>query len=372
MLAARRRRPRAAGAGRARRGRPRRARRRARRAGRRRAPRSRRARGGAGRRRRPDDGLELAGARRRPAPACCRRARAADRARPPHRPPGRHHRRAGAAAPPRRRPTPSGASPATCSPASCPGELEGEELRRRLRAVRARRPHHRARRREADLAAPRWRTRSATAASSPAAARSSARCSRRRRRRRSRSPSASARRRRACAAGREPPGRRSPTPAAASTRRAGRSSAPRSTPTTTAPVHLPRPRLLPAAARDAGRRRPAHVLRLHPRPARERRTTGYAAELLRSLEVFIECNGQWERAARQLSCHRHTLRYRIQRVEQLTGRSLDSARDRIDFWLALRGRESSLSTRTSRQLNRRHPCASASPRRSRRTSTASR
>ncbi len=67
--------------------------------------------------------------------------------------------------------------------------------------------------------------------------------------------------------------------------------------------------------------------------------TGYAAELLRSLEVFIECNGQWERAARQLPCHRHTLRYRIQRVEQLTGRSLDSARDRIDFWLALRGRE---------------------------------
>ena len=36
---------------------------------------------------------------------------------------------------------------------------------------------------------------------------------------------------------------------------------------------------------------------------------------------------------------RHTLRYRIRRVEELTGRSLDSARDRIDFWLALRGRE---------------------------------
>jgi purine catabolism regulator len=71
----------------------------------------------------------------------------------------------------------------------------------------------------------------------------------------------------------------------------------------------------------------------------ESQDTGYAAELVRSLEVFIECNGQWERAARKLYCHRHTLRYRIQRVEQLTGRSLDSARDRIDFWLALRGRE---------------------------------
>ena len=29
----------------------------------------------------------------------------------------------------------------------------------------------------------------------------------------------------------------------------------------------------------------------------------------------------------------------VTRVEELTGRSLDSARDRIDFWLALRGRE---------------------------------
>jgi len=65
----------------------------------------------------------------------------------------------------------------------------------------------------------------------------------------------------------------------------------------------------------------------------------YGGELMRSVEAFIECNGQWERAARQLYCHRHTLRYRIRRVEELTGRSLDSARDRIDFWLALRGRE---------------------------------
>ncbi len=65
----------------------------------------------------------------------------------------------------------------------------------------------------------------------------------------------------------------------------------------------------------------------------------YGDELLRSLEVFIEQNGQWERAARELYCHRHTLRYRIRRIEELTGRDLTSARDRIEFWLALRGRE---------------------------------
>jgi purine catabolism regulator len=65
----------------------------------------------------------------------------------------------------------------------------------------------------------------------------------------------------------------------------------------------------------------------------------YGGELMRSLEAFIECNGQWEAAARRLYCHRHTLRYRIRKIEDLTGRDLTSARDRIEFWLALRGRE---------------------------------
>ena len=65
----------------------------------------------------------------------------------------------------------------------------------------------------------------------------------------------------------------------------------------------------------------------------------YGNELLRSLEAFIHNNGQWERAARELYCHRHTLRYRVRRIEELTGRDLSLARDRIEFWLALRGRE---------------------------------
>ncbi len=66
---------------------------------------------------------------------------------------------------------------------------------------------------------------------------------------------------------------------------------------------------------------------------------GYGDELLRSLDVFLEHNGHWERAAAELYCHRHTLRYRLRRVERLTGRDLSSTRDRIEFWLALRGRE---------------------------------
>jgi purine catabolism regulator len=71
----------------------------------------------------------------------------------------------------------------------------------------------------------------------------------------------------------------------------------------------------------------------------EQGESDYGQELVRSLDAFIEHNGHWEKAANALYCHRHTLRYRIRRVEQLTGRDFSSARDRIEFWLALRGRE---------------------------------
>jgi purine catabolism regulator len=66
--------------------------------------------------------------------------------------------------------------------------------------------------------------------------------------------------------------------------------------------------------------------------------SSYGGELLRSLQVFIEANGNWERAARQLFCHRHTLRYRIRKIEELTGRDLEAATDRMEFYLALHAR----------------------------------
>jgi purine catabolism regulator len=58
-------------------------------------------------------------------------------------------------------------------------------------------------------------------------------------------------------------------------------------------------------------------------------------DLLASLRAYLEHNGNWEAAARALAVHRHTLRYRIRRVGELTGRDLDSAADRVEFWLAL-------------------------------------
>jgi PucR family transcriptional regulator, purine catabolism regulatory protein len=58
-------------------------------------------------------------------------------------------------------------------------------------------------------------------------------------------------------------------------------------------------------------------------------------DLVASLRAFLEHNGNWEAAARALGVHRHTLRYRVRRVAELTGRDLDRAGDRVEFWLAL-------------------------------------
>jgi purine catabolism regulator len=58
-------------------------------------------------------------------------------------------------------------------------------------------------------------------------------------------------------------------------------------------------------------------------------------DLVASLRAFLEHNGNWEAAARALGVHRHTLRYRVRRVAELTGRDLERAGDRVEFWLAL-------------------------------------
>jgi purine catabolism regulator len=62
----------------------------------------------------------------------------------------------------------------------------------------------------------------------------------------------------------------------------------------------------------------------------------HRSALVESLEAYIEANGRWAEAAAQLSVHRHTLRYRVRRIEELTGRDLSDAGDRMELWLALR------------------------------------
>lgn len=65
----------------------------------------------------------------------------------------------------------------------------------------------------------------------------------------------------------------------------------------------------------------------------------HSGELLSSLQAFLQHNARWETAAAQLYVHRHTLRYRMRKVEELTGRDLASSFDRMEFWLALRARD---------------------------------
>jgi DNA-binding PucR family transcriptional regulator len=60
------------------------------------------------------------------------------------------------------------------------------------------------------------------------------------------------------------------------------------------------------------------------------------ADLVRSLETFLSCSGSWHRSARELHVHVNTLRYRLRRVEELTGRDLGRFEDRVDLFLALR------------------------------------
>ncbi|MGW0247534.1 PucR family transcriptional regulator [Nocardia goodfellowii] len=59
------------------------------------------------------------------------------------------------------------------------------------------------------------------------------------------------------------------------------------------------------------------------------------ADLVHTLETFLESSGSWTKSAELLHVHVNTLRYRIQRIEELTGRDLSRLEDRVDFFLAL-------------------------------------
>ncbi|MGH3424015.1 MAG: PucR family transcriptional regulator [Nocardioidaceae bacterium] len=58
--------------------------------------------------------------------------------------------------------------------------------------------------------------------------------------------------------------------------------------------------------------------------------------LLSTVESFLACSGSWNRTAQMLHLHVNSVRYRIGRVEELTGRDLSRLEDRVDVFLALR------------------------------------
>ncbi|MDT0458215.1 PucR family transcriptional regulator [Streptomyces sp. DSM 41527] len=89
--------------------------------------------------------------------------------------------------------------------------------------------------------------------------------------------------------------------------------------------------VLPLLADDAVRAFADGLLRaLREHDARGR------GDLVASLRAWLARHGQWDAAAADLGVHRHTLRYRMRRVEEILGRSLDDADVRMELWLALK------------------------------------
>ena len=62
----------------------------------------------------------------------------------------------------------------------------------------------------------------------------------------------------------------------------------------------------------------------------------HRAELLPTLREFLACSGSWNACAAKMFVHVNTVRYRIRRIEELTGRDLSCLDDQVDFFLALR------------------------------------
>ncbi|MCX4965165.1 PucR family transcriptional regulator [Streptomyces sp. NBC_00654] len=89
--------------------------------------------------------------------------------------------------------------------------------------------------------------------------------------------------------------------------------------------------VLPLLADDAVRAFADGMLRaLYEHDAKGR------GDLVASLRAWLSRHGQWDAAAADLGVHRHTLRYRMRRVEEILGRSLDDPDVRMELWLALK------------------------------------
>lgn len=59
-------------------------------------------------------------------------------------------------------------------------------------------------------------------------------------------------------------------------------------------------------------------------------------DLAGTLQVWLRHHGAFDPAATELGVHRHTLRHRVRRAEQLLGRPLSDPDTRMDLWFALR------------------------------------
>jgi hypothetical protein len=65
----------------------------------------------------------------------------------------------------------------------------------------------------------------------------------------------------------------------------------------------------------------------------------HGTELVSTLQVFLACSGSWSKAAEAMFIHVNSLRYRIRRIHELTGRDPRSLEDQAALLLALRIRD---------------------------------
>jgi len=65
----------------------------------------------------------------------------------------------------------------------------------------------------------------------------------------------------------------------------------------------------------------------------------YNSQLMATLETYLETGENIAATARLLHTHVNTVRYRLGRIEEITGRSLKNARNRFDFQIALQTRK---------------------------------
>jgi DNA-binding PucR family transcriptional regulator len=60
------------------------------------------------------------------------------------------------------------------------------------------------------------------------------------------------------------------------------------------------------------------------------------SELVATLSGYLECGGSYDGAAKALSVHRSTLRYRLDRIREVLGQDLGDADTRFNLQLATR------------------------------------
>ena len=63
------------------------------------------------------------------------------------------------------------------------------------------------------------------------------------------------------------------------------------------------------------------------------------ASLVESLAALLDAGCRWSDAAARLGVHRHTLRYRMERLRRETGRHPDDPAQRMELWLAVKARQ---------------------------------